>query len=68
MNISIRLSKEIAKRLNRVVLATSQPRNYLIVKALEAYLRDYQYALDRLEGIRKSPLFHEMRKSLTSHK
>ena len=49
--ISIRISEELAKRLDSIVKETERPRSYIIQKALESYLEDYadlQIALDRL--------------------
>lgn len=49
--ISIRISEDLAKRLDSIVKETERPRSYIIQKALESYLEDYadlQIALDRL--------------------
>lgn len=49
--ISIRISEDLAKRLDSIVRETERPRSYIIQKALESYLEDYadlQIALDRL--------------------
>ena len=49
--ISIRISEDLAKRLDSIVRETERPRSYIIQKALESYLDDYadlQIALDRL--------------------
>jgi len=49
--ISIRISQDLAKRLDAIVTETERPRSYIIQKALEAYIEDYadlQIALDRL--------------------
>lgn len=49
--ISIRISEDLAKRLDSIVKETERPRSYIIQKALESYLDDYadlQIALDRL--------------------
>ena len=49
--ISIRISDDLAKRLEVIVTETERPRSFIIQKALESYLEDYsdlQIALDRL--------------------
>jgi RHH-type rel operon transcriptional repressor/antitoxin RelB len=51
VSISVRLPENTARALDELATATERPRTYLILKALEAYLReyaDYQLALDRL--------------------
>lgn len=51
--ISIRISEDLAKRLDSIVKETERPRSYIIQKALESYLEDYadlQIALDRLHN------------------
>lgn len=49
--ISVRISDDLAKRLEMIVAETERPRSFIIQKALESYLEDYsdlQIALDRL--------------------
>jgi RHH-type transcriptional regulator, rel operon repressor / antitoxin RelB len=49
--VSIRISEQLAKRLNSIAEETERPRSFVIQKALEAYLEDYaglQVAIDRL--------------------
>ncbi|MBI4042528.1 MAG: ribbon-helix-helix protein, CopG family [Deltaproteobacteria bacterium] len=49
--VSLRLSGELMKKVDRLAELLDRPRSYLIRKALEAYLAeyaDYQIALDRL--------------------
>ena len=49
--ISIRISEELAVRLDLIVKETERSRSFIIQKALESYLDDYadlQIALDRL--------------------
>ncbi len=49
--ISIRISEDLAKRLDVIVKETERPRSYIIQKALESYLEDYadlQISLDRI--------------------
>ena len=50
-SVSVRLSDETAKALEKLSKQTERPKTYFIEKALESYLRDYadyQVALDRL--------------------
>ena len=49
--ISLRLPENILKPLNKLSENTERPRTYLIKKALENYLEeyeDYEIAMDRL--------------------
>jgi RHH-type rel operon transcriptional repressor/antitoxin RelB len=49
--ISVRISEDLAERLDNIAKETERPRSYIIQKALESYLEDYaelQIALDRL--------------------
>lgn len=66
--ISIRLSEEVAKRLDRVAHETERSRSFVVQKAIELYLEDsadLQVALDRLRDT-SDPVVSsaEMRKSL----
>jgi RHH-type rel operon transcriptional repressor/antitoxin RelB len=66
--ISIRLSKELADRLDSIAKETERSRSYIVQKALESYIDDYadlQIALDRLHD-RTDPVISgkELRKSL----
>jgi predicted DNA-binding protein len=49
-SISVRLPEDTAKALDELASATGRPRTYLVLKALEAYLRNMPstVALDRL--------------------
>jgi RHH-type rel operon transcriptional repressor/antitoxin RelB len=50
-SVSVRLSDQTAKALERLARLTDRPKTYFIEKALESYLAehaDYQIALDRL--------------------
>ena len=66
--ISVRLPKELLKRLDAVAEETERPRTYIIQKALEAYIEDYadlQIALDRLHDKTDAIVSgKELRKSL----
>ena len=66
--ISVRLPKELAKRLDGIAKETERPRSFIIQKALESYIEDVadlQIALDRLHDT-SDPVIStkEMRKSL----
>ncbi|HLF13520.1 MAG TPA: DUF6290 family protein [Bacteroidota bacterium] len=66
--ISVRLPKDLAKRLDGIAKETERPRSFIIQKALESYIEDIadlQIALDRLHDT-SDPLISakEMRKSL----
>ena len=66
--ISVRLPKDLAKRLDGIAKETERPRSFIIQKALESYIEDVadlQIALDRLHDT-SDPLISakEMRKSL----
>jgi RHH-type rel operon transcriptional repressor/antitoxin RelB len=53
-SVSVRISKEIVKRLDDLAKETERSRSFLIQKALEAYLEelvDFQVALDRLHDV-----------------
>jgi len=66
--ISVRLPKELLKRLDAVAEETERPRTYIIQKALEAYIEEYadlQIALDRLHDKTDAVVSgKELRKSL----
>jgi RHH-type transcriptional regulator, rel operon repressor / antitoxin RelB len=66
--ISVRLPKDLAKRLDGVAKETERPRSFIIQKALESYIEDFadlQIALDRLHD-QSDPIISgkELRKSL----
>ena len=66
--ISVRLPKELAKRLDGIAKETERPRSFIIQKALESYIEDVadlQIALDRLHDT-TDPVISakEMRKTL----
>jgi RHH-type rel operon transcriptional repressor/antitoxin RelB len=66
--VSVRLPKDLAKRLNGIAKETERPRSFIIQKAIEAYIEDVadlQIALDRLHDT-SEPIVSskEMRKSL----
>jgi len=66
--VSVRLPKDLAKRLDGIAKETERPRSFIIQKAIEAYIEDVadlQIALDRLHDT-ADPLItsKEMRKSL----
>jgi len=66
--VSVRLPKDLAKRLDGIAKETDRPRSFIIQKAIEAYIEDVadlQIALDRLHDT-ADPLItsKEMRKSL----
>ncbi len=66
--ISVRLPKDLAKRLDGVAKETERPRSFIIQKALESYIEDFadlQIALDRLHDP-SDPIISgkELRKSL----
>jgi len=66
--ISVRLPKDLAKRLDGVAKETERPRSFIIQKALESYIEDFadlQIALDRLHD-HSDPVISgkELRKSL----
>ena len=53
--ISLRLPETILKPLNKLSEDSERPRTYLIIKALENYLdeyQDYRIAIDRLHDKR----------------
>ena len=66
--ISVRLSEELAVRLDNIAKETDRPRSYIVQKALEFYIDDYadlQIALDRLrDKTDRTISSKEMRKSL----
>jgi len=50
-SVSVRLSDQTSKALEKLSKLTDRPKTYFIEKALESYLEeyaDYQVALDRL--------------------
>lgn len=66
--VSVRLPKDLAKRLDGIAKETERPRSFIIQKAIEAYIEDVadlQIALDRLHDT-SDPLVSskDMRKSL----
>jgi RHH-type rel operon transcriptional repressor/antitoxin RelB len=66
--VSVRLPKDLAKRLDGIARETERPRSFIIQKAIEAYIEDVadlQIALDRLHDT-SDPIVSskEMRKSL----
>ena len=66
--VSVRLPKDLAKRLDGIAKETERPRSFIIQKAIEAYIEhvaDLQIALDRLHDT-SDPIVSskEMRKSL----
>ena len=66
--VSVRLPKDLAKRLDGIAKETERPRSFIIQKAIEAYIEDVadlQIALDRLHNT-TDPIISskEMRKSL----
>ena len=66
--VSVRLPKDLAKRLDGIAKETERPRSFIIQKAIEAYIEDVadlQIALDRLHDT-SDPIISskEMRKSL----
>ncbi len=66
--VSVRLPKQLAKRLDGVAKEAERPRSFIIQKAIEAYIEDVadlQVALDRLHDTR-DPIISpkEMRKSV----
>ena len=66
--ISVRLPKDLAKRLDGVAKETERPRSFIIQKALESYIEDFadlQIALDRLHD-QSDPVISgkDLRKSL----
>jgi RHH-type rel operon transcriptional repressor/antitoxin RelB len=66
--VSVRLPKDLAKRLDGIARETERPRSFIIQKAIEAYIEDVadlQIALDRLHDT-SDPVVSskEMRKSL----
>lgn len=66
--ISVRLPKDLAKRLDGIAKEAERPRSFIIQKALESYIEDVadlQIALDRLHDT-TDPVISakEMRKSL----
>lgn len=67
-NVSIRIPRELIKRLEEVVRETERSRAFVVQKALEAYLDEYadlQVALDRLHDQTDSVVSgKELRKSL----
>jgi RHH-type rel operon transcriptional repressor/antitoxin RelB len=66
--VSIRLPKDLAKRLDGIAKETERPRSFIIQKAIEAYIEDIadlQIALDRLHDTSDAVISSkEMRKSL----
>jgi RHH-type rel operon transcriptional repressor/antitoxin RelB len=49
--ISVRLSKDLAEKLDGIALETERSRSFIIQKALERYIEEFadlQIALDRL--------------------
>jgi len=67
-SISVRISKDMAKRLDNIAKETERPRSFIIQKALESYIdeiADLQIALDRLHDTSDTVISSkEMRKSL----
>ena len=66
--ISVRLPKDLAKRLDGVAKETERSRSFIIQKALESYIdesADLQIALERLHD-QSDPIISgkELRKSL----
>jgi predicted DNA-binding protein len=66
--ISVKLPKELAKKLDSIAKETEQSRSYIIQKALKSYIDDYadlQVALDRLRD-KTDPIVSgkELKKSL----
>ena len=66
--ISVRLSKDLAKHLDRIAKETERSRSFIIQKSLETYIEDFadlQIALDRLHDT-SDPVIssQEMRASL----
>jgi RHH-type transcriptional regulator, rel operon repressor / antitoxin RelB len=66
--ISVRLPKDLVKRLDGVAKETERPRSFIIQKALKSYIEDFtdlQIALDRLHD-QSDPIISgkELRKSL----
>ena len=50
-SLSVRIPDEIAKPLNNLCKDLERPKTFIIIKAIENYLKeyaDYQIALDRL--------------------
>ena len=66
--ISVRLPKDLAKRLDGIAKETERPRSFIIQKALESYIEDVadlQIALDRLHDTSDTVVSAKaMRKSL----
>ena len=66
--ISVRLPVELYHRLNTVAKETERSKSYMVIKALETYLKDQadlQIALDRLYDTNDETLSYEaMKKSL----
>ena len=66
--MSVRLPKELTKKLQKIADETERARSFHVQKALEAYLEDYadlQVALDRLRDPNdKTVSSSEMRKLL----
>ncbi len=66
--ISVRISDDLAKRLEMIAAETERPRSFIIQKALESYLEDYsdlQIALDRLHDTTDEVISgKDLRKSL----
>ena len=66
--VSVRLPKDLAKRLDGIAKETERPRSFIIQKAIEAYIEDVadlQIALDRLHDTSDQVISpKEMRKSL----
>ncbi len=49
--VSVRLSEDLMRALDRVSVVMDRPRSYLVRRAVETYLEEYaeyQVALDRL--------------------
>jgi len=67
-SVSVRISDDLAKRLDALAKETERSRSFLVQKALEVYLEelaDLQVALDRLrDGTDPIISLDEMRKEL----
>lgn len=49
---SIRLPEELAEKLNRLTRALDRPKSYVIKKALQEYIEEYEDYLIALERLR----------------
>lgn len=50
--ISIRLPEELAEKLDRLTRALDRPKSYVIKKALQEYIEEYEDYLIALERLR----------------